>query len=376
MKFIILIFLLAAAANAQVASAAISGTVVDPSSAAVSGATVTATQPASGFARTTSTDARGNYVFDPLPTGAYTITASKEGFRDYEATGIVLEVNQKARHDIRLTIGAAQDRITVTAAVSPVETEGASVGYRLDNSKIAGLPLASRNVVSLVTLGPGAIPRQLGGFVHDVYNDIQEGSRGSVALNPAVNGSLSTINAFLLYRLYDTDRHTFAIAVYPPIDSVQEFHIQSSLAPAEFPQAGGGAIDVVTKSGTKSFHGAGFEYFRNEFSDARNFFDDPALPRPIFCQNQFGASIGGPVPRLRNTFFYGIYEGLRRKSGTSALSLVPNQATRSGDFNGQNQTFNPLTGSGSTQAPSTGLRTAFPGNVIPANRIDPIATKF
>ena len=143
------------------------------------------------------------------------------------------------------------------------------MGYRLDNSKIAGLPLASRNVVSLVTLGPGAIPRQLGGFVHDVYNDIQEGSRGSVALNPPVNGSRSTMNTFLLDGAYDTDRNTFAIAVYPPIDSVQEFHIQSSLAPAEFPQAGGGAIDVVTKSGTKSFHGSAFEYFRNELKLTR-----------------------------------------------------------------------------------------------------------
>src|SRR5205823_4343171 len=116
---------------------------------------------ATAFTRTVLSDAHGNYVFDRLPTGAFTITAAKSGFRDYEATGVVLEVNQKGRHDIRLALGAAQDRITVSAAVSPVDTEDAAIGYRLDNSKIAGIPLASRNVVALVTLGPGAIPRQL-----------------------------------------------------------------------------------------------------------------------------------------------------------------------------------------------------------------------
>jgi outer membrane receptor protein involved in Fe transport len=371
MKLLIPLLLITNAAHAQVASATLSGTVLDQSSGAIAGAAVVVSQPATAFTRPAVTDAHGNYVFDPLPIGAYTITARKSGFRDYEATGVILEVNQKARHDIRLTLGAAQDRITVTASVSPVDTEGASIGYRLDNSKIAGLPLASRNVVALVTLGPGAIPRQLGGFVHDVNNDIQEGTRGSVALNPPINGSRSTMNSFLLDGAYDTDRNTFAIAVYPPIDSVQEFHIQSSLAAAEFPQSGGGAIDVVTKSGTKAFHGSAFEYFRNEFSDGRNYFDDPALPRPIFRQNQFGASLGGPVPALGKTYFYAIYEGLRQKSGTSGLSRVPDQPTRAGDFSGQTPIFDPL-----SLDSITGLRTAFPGNRIPQNRIDPIATSF
>src|SRR5450432_149116 len=370
MKFIIPLFLIATAAHAQVASATLSGTVLDQSSAAVAGATVTVTQPATAFTRTVSTDAHGNYVIDPLPTGAFTVTAAKPGFRDYEATGVVLEVNQKGRHEIRLAVGAAQDRITVTATVSPVDTEDAAIGYRLDNSKIAGLPLASRNVVALVTLGPGAIPRQLGGFVHDVNNDIQEGTRGSVALNPPINGSRSTMNSFLLDGAYDTDRNTFAIAVYPPIDSVEEFHIQSSLAPAEFPQSGGGSIDVVTKSGTKAFHGSAFEYFRNEFSDGRNYFEDTTLPRPIFRQNEFGGSLGGPAPGMKHTYFYGIYEGLRLKSGASRQNRVPDQATRGGDFSGQTPIFDPLS------LDQAGVRTPFPGNRIPQNRIDSVATNF
>ncbi|SPE37174.1 hypothetical protein SBA3_260030 [Candidatus Sulfopaludibacter sp. SbA3] len=118
------------------------------------------------------------------------------------------------------------------------------------------------------------------------------------------------------------------------MESVQEFHIQSLLTPAEFPQNGGAAIDVVTKSGSKSLHGSGFEYFDNEATDARNYFDDPTLPRPIFRQSEFGASLGGPVPVLKNTFFYGVYEGLRQKTGNSKVSLVPDAPTRAGDFTG------------------------------------------
>jgi outer membrane receptor protein involved in Fe transport len=343
--------------------------VSDPSGAGVGGAKVAATETSTGLTRATVTDARGNYVIDPIPPGVYTIAAQKPGFREYEASGVTIELNQTARHDIRLVLGAAQDRVTVSATVSALDTDSASVGYRMDQTKIEGVPLAQRTVTALVTLGPGAIPRQLGGFTHDINNDIQEGSRGSVALNPPVNGARSTQNSFLLDGSYDTDRNTFAIAVYPPMDSVSEFHIQSSLAPAEFPQSGGGAIDVVTKSGTRNFHGSAFEYFRNEATDGHNYFDDPTLARPIYRQNQFGGSLGGPVPALHDTFFYGVYEGTRLKSGTSGAAIVPTAAVRGGDFTGQNDIFDPLTLAG-------GMRTPFPGNVIPQNRIDPIATNF
>jgi outer membrane receptor protein involved in Fe transport len=366
----ICLFLLALPAGAQVASGILSGTVSDPSSAAVSGASVTATQAGTGLVRSTVTDARGVYVFDPIPAGAYAIAAQKAGFRNYEASGVTVELNQSARHDVRLVLGEAQDRVTVSAAVSPLDTDSAAVGYRMDQSKIAGLPLAQRTVVSLVTLGPGAIPRQLGGFVHDVNNDVQEGSRGSVALNPPINGARSTHNTFLLDGAYDTDRNTFAIAVYPPMDSVNEFHIQSSLAPAEFPQSGGGAIDVVTKSGTRALHGSGFEYFRNDATDGRNYFADPTLARPLYRQNEFGASLGGPVRWLRDTYFYGIYEGTRQKFGGSGAAIVPTAAVRGGDFTGQNLIFDPRAPAGD------GTRSPFAGNFIPKNLIDNIATTF
>ncbi len=276
-------------AYGQVASSNLQGEVRDESSAVVPAAEVTASHEATGFARNTVTDADGTYHFGRLMPGRYTITVRKAGFQTLRAESVMLEVDQNARVDLVLRVGTEHTRIDVVAAVSPLQTEEPSVGYSLDSAAINGLPLEVRNVSSLATLGPGVIPRQLGGFVHDVVNDIQEGSRGAVGLNPPINGARSTMNAFLLDGAADTDRNTFAIAVIPPLESVQEFRIQTSLPSAEFAQAGGGVVDVVTKAGGRDWHGNAFEYFRNEATDARNFFDDPALPRPIFRQNQFGA---------------------------------------------------------------------------------------
>jgi hypothetical protein len=356
--------------SAQVSSSALLGEVRDPSNAVIPTVQITVRNDATGFSRSVLTGPQGGYRIGELIPGTYTLTTEKHGFRQLTAGGILLEVNQTARFDVRLEVGAAHDSVNVEAEVSPVQTEDPSVGYRLDHRTTTALPLAARNVIALITLGPGAVPRQLSGFTHDVVNDVQEGSRGSVALNTPINGSRSTMNAFIMDGAYDTDRNTFAIAVIPPLDSIQEFRIASSLPSAEFAQAGGGIIDLVSRSGAQALHGGAFEFFRNEALDAHNFFDDPALPRPIFRQNQFGAAIGGPVP-LPSTFFFATYEGLRGKSATASLALVPGQTLRSGDFTGRNTIYDPL-----NIDPVTGARQPFPGNVIPPERIDPIARKF
>lgn len=352
-------------APAQVASATLSGTVLDESGAVAPDVAITARDESTGFTRSALTGAEGAYVIGELPPGVYTVTAQKTGFRTTTGEHVVLEVNQKAHLDLTLRVGEARESVTAVATVSPVQSDEASIGYRLDSQTTEDLPLSTRNIVALVTLGPGAIPRQLGGFTHDIINDVQQGSRGSVAFNPPINGSRSTMNAFLLDGAYDTDRNTFSIAVYPPMDAVQEFRIQTSLAPAEFPQAGGAAIDVVTRSGSRQFHGSAFEYLQNEAPDARNFFDDPTLAAPVVRENQFGGSLGGRLP-IANTYFFGTYEGLRSKIGSPVQSNVPPAGLRTGDYSAQSTAItDPLNGG----AP-------FPGNVIPANRIDPIASKF
>jgi outer membrane receptor protein involved in Fe transport len=360
---------LGSVAHAQVASSTLLGEVRDESGALAPTANVTALQNATGFVRTAVTGSQGAYRIDELLPGEYTVTAEKPGFRTVEATDVTLQVNQKARLDLVLKIGGERDSITVQAQVSPVQSDDPSIGYRLESSAIDSLPLAQRNVVTLITLGPGAIPRQLGGFTGDQINQVQA-NRGAVALNPAINGARSYMNAFLVDGANDTDRNTFAIAVTPPMESVQEFRIQTSVPSAEYPQAAGGIMDVVTKSGTLAWHGSAFEYFRNEALDAHNYFDDPSLPRPIFRQSQFGASLGGRVPKVQKTFFFATYEGLRGKSAKPMVALVPDATLRTGDFSGRNPIYNPF------NLDQAGNRLPFASNIIPPSLIDPIARKF
>ena len=371
-RFLIPFLLLALrpALQAQVASASLLGDVRDETGAVAPGVTVSARHNDTGFVRAAVTSTEGAYRLDELLPGVYTVTAEKPGFRTLTTGSLTLEVNQKARLDLVLKVGAESDSITVEASVSPLQSDDASAGYRLNPVDITALPLVQRDVISLITLGPGAIPRHLGGFTHDIINDVQS-NRGAVAFNPPINGGRSYMNAYLLDGSSDTDRNTFAIAVAPPLESVQEFRIESSLPSAEFAQAGGGVMDVVTKSGSLAWHGSAFEYFRNEALDARSFFDDPTLPRPVFRQSQYGGSLGGRVPKLRNTFFFATWEGLRGKSAKSSLNIVPDAPERSGDFAGRNLIFDPL-----NLNPATGARLPFPNNVIPSARIDPIVSKF
>ncbi len=353
---------------AQVSSGSLLGDAHDEKAATIAGVLIVARNNDTGFSRSATSNALGSYRMDDLLPGAYTVTAQHDGFEAETVSPIFVEINQKARLDFRLHVGSVHDAVTVTARTSPVQTDDAAEGYTLDSNFVEALPLIGRNIISLVTLGPGAIPRQLGGFTHDIINDLQ-GNRGAVAFNAPVNGARSTENSYILDGAYNTDRNTFSIAVVPLMESVSEFRIQTSLAPAEFAESGGAVIDVVTKPGGKAFHGNAFEFLRNEATDAQGFFDVPGLPRGVFRQNQFGATLSGPVAPA--TFFFVSYEGLRSLSASSTQHLVPNAATRGGDFSGGSPIFDPL-----TLDPSTGLRQPFANNMIPASRIDPTVAKY
>ncbi len=352
---------------AQVSSGSLLGDARDEKAAPVSGVSIVVQNNDTGFSRSAATNAFGSYRIDDLLPGAYTVIAEHNGFQTVTVSPIFVEVNQKARLDIDLKVGSAHDSITVSARTSPVQTDDAGEGYQLGSSFIEALPLLGRNIISLVTLGPGAIPRQLGGFTHDIMNDLQ-GNRGAVAFNAPVNGARSNQNSYILDGAYNTDGNVFAIAVVPPMETVSEFRIQSSLAPAEFAQSAGGVVDVVTKSGSKAFHGNGFEFLRNEFTDARNFFDVPGLPRGVFRQDQYGATLSGPM--APSTYFFASYEGFRSRSADSTQHLVPDAAVRGGDFSGGSVIFNPLS------LDASGNRAPFPNNLIPASMLDPAAMKY
>ena len=367
----LILFLLitcASIACGQVSTASIFGRVEDASGGVVRGVMITARQESTGFVRSTVADAAGSYRMDQISPGVYSIQAQHEGFKTAFVSHVTIEVNQQAQLDIRLSVGDVHDSIDVNAVVSPLQTADETVSFRVSSRSLMELPLDERDVTSLVTLGPGAVPRQLGGFVHDADNDEQQGSRGSVAFNPAINGTRPSMNAMFVDGAYDSDRNTFAPAVLPPMDSVQEFRALTSLAPGGSIPAAGGQVDIVTKSGSSELHGSAFEFFRNEATDARNYFDDPALERPIFRRNQFGGTLGGPL--LLRSFFFVAYEGLRGKSATPSVQLVPDATLRTGDFTGGAPIYDPLS------TPSAANRALFAGNVIPAERIDPIARNY
>ena len=368
MRLALLLLALASISPGQISTASIFGQVEDPSGGALRSVIVTAQQESTGFVRRATTDAEGRYRIEQLSPGVYAISAQHEGFKTAVVPHVPVEISQQARLDLRLALGEVRESVNVNTRVSPLQTVDSAVSYRVSARTLTQLPLDERNVTSLVTLGPGAVPRQLGGFVHDADNDVQQGSRGSVAFNPAINGARPSMNSLVVDGAYDTDRNAFGPAVLPPIESVQEFRTQSSLAPVGSTQAGGGMVDVVTKSGSRSFHGSGFEYFRNEAADARNYFDDAALPRPIFRRNQFGGSLGGPLPL--NSFFFLTYEGLRGNSAAPSVQLVPDAPLRAGDFSSAGPIYDPLS------SPAAAGRMPFAGNLIPAGRIDPIAQKY
>src|SRR4051794_23412814 len=343
------------------------GLVLVETGSPIADATVLVESSDSSSTRATRTDGSGNYRLDEMQPGVYRIAVSKAGYRTASIPGVRILLNQTTRLSFNMSEGSEADIVNVTAEVSALQTDEPSESYLLSSGFVRDLPLPDRNIISLFTLGPGAIPRQLGGFVHDIINDIQPG-RGAVALNPPVNGARSTQNVYLMDGAYNTDRNTFAIAVTPPLEAVSEFRIQTSGAPAEFPQAGGGVVDVVTRAGSVKTHGSAFEFLRNEATDARGFFDAPELPRAIFRQNQFGGSLGGHISR--STYFFGTYEGLRGQFASSTRHLVPDADLRAGKFGSGAVMYDPLS------LDASGQRTPFPGGVIPASRISPAAKDY
>ncbi len=368
MRNALVAILFAAGCWGQASSGSLIGDVSDEGSRQLPDISITVQHGATGFTRSMVTDSHGGYRIEDLLPGEYTVSAQHAGFRKVTVSSIVVEVDRTTRLDFTLRAGQESDTVLVTGNSSPLQTDEASEGYQLGSGFFALLPLSSRNIIELVTLGPGAIPRQLGGFVHDIIND-KQANRGAVALNPPVNGARSTQNRYILDGADNTDRNTFAVAVLPPLESVQEFRIMTSLPPAEFAQGGGAVIDVATKSGTRNFHGNAFEFFQNEAPDAKGFFEIPGLPRGIVRQNQYGATLGGPLDKNK-TFFFASYEGLLGSTASATQHHLPTPAVRGGDFTGGAVIFDP------SSLNAAGLRMPFANNMIPTNRLDQNLQKY
>ena len=354
----------------------ITGVVSDTAGASIPTAQLTATNAKTGVAYKTAANESGTYTIPLVPPGDYVIEVVSPGFSNLRRTGITLQVSQTLELNLQLSPGSVDQTVTVDAAPPPIDTQSSAVATVVDNQKVTQLPLNGRNVYSLQGLVPGAAPDNTGRI--------------------RFNGIRSRGNEVLIDGVSQVPPETRSDPVSPPpIDSIDEFRVATSGYTAEFGSAAGGLINIATKSGTNSLHGAAWEFLRNDVLNTRNYFAPPTQKKPVLRQNQFGAVIGGPVllPHLydgRNrTFFFVDYEGSRMRSQTVYNVTVPTVAMRSGDFSaflggqiGVDALGNPVRQGQIYDPQSTRtvngqkVRTAFAGNIIPSARFSSQALKL
>jgi hypothetical protein len=341
-----LVAVLATSVLGQAFTATVLGTISDGAGGVLPGVTVTVTNLATGQARTAVTDEGGRFSLPLLPPGTYRISAELTGFKTAVRDAVRLEVNQQQRADFTLEIGAISEEVTVTAELPMVQTTTATVGTVVSSKEAQELPLNGRNFLQLNLLVPGALPATKGTTL---------GTQGG-AIN--VHGMRESSNFFWLDGIDNTTQAIGQLIVNPPTYSIAEFRVMSPTYSAEFGRTAGAQINVVTRSGANQFHGDVYWFHRNSNLDARNVFDPPG-DTPYFRRNQFGADGGGPIFRNRTFFFVG-YEGQRQRQTISYTGAVPRTEMLTGNFSSlATPIVDPLTGQ------------PFPGNVIPASRLDP-----
>ena len=321
-------------ARAQTGTTSLHGTVLDSTRALVAGATVTLDNQAQGFSRNAISSSSGEFEFLALPPGTYVLTVEKSGFRKYQQTHLQLLVNVPTSVNVLLAVGALTTQIEVSGEAPVINTEDATMGIAFGENQVKELPLEGRNVPDLLTLQPGV-----------AYTGNREDTSTDDTRSGAVNGARSDQGNVSLdgIRVNDEGGHAFTSVLPVTLDSVQEFRVTTSNANADEGGTSGAQVALVTKSGTNNFHGSVYEYLRNTYTNANDYFNKLTqertctLPNPNDCnqppkliRNIFGASIGGPVKKDR-LFLFLNYEGTRRAEQTvSSGEEVPSLAMRDG----------------------------------------------
>lgn len=366
--FVLTLFL-GASLFAQVNTASLSGLVTDQNNAAIANVAIKVTNPATGYVRAVTTDSAGYYSFQNLPIGQYSVHVEQSGFEAVEEQ-VTLNVAEKGRRDFSLQVGSTQQTVEVQAQASGLSPDDASLGTVIDRQTIEQTPLYLRNWDDLLRIVPGV---QIARFTQQ-SGATSAGRTGDFN----VNGIHSLQNNFILDGI---DNNTFSENVqelstesaHPSVDVIAEFNIITNPYSAEYGRAPGAAVSVNTKSGTNQFHGLAYEYLRNQYFDANDFFSNRNhLRKPENNQNQFGGNFGGPFLKNRLFGFFN-YEGTRIKQGVSRTATVPLDNERIGDFS-------PATGQRvgikypTIYDPTTGQ--PFANNQIPQGRIDPVVAKL
>jgi outer membrane receptor protein involved in Fe transport len=349
-------------AYAQVEQGSITGTVVDKSGAVVPGATVVATNVDTKVSRDTVTNGSGNYALPYLRAGVYDVSAELMGFTGARVERVVVNVGSTVAVNLTLAPAGLSEEVTVTAAITHLESQNAALSNVVTGRQIQQLPIIGRNPYSLVALAPG----------------VQD--RGNAGVGPIINGARSNSTEVLLDGAEQRNSTTNDLNYTPPAESIEEFKVVTNGLAAEFGRTGGGVISSATKSGTNQFRGAAYGYFRRDSLNATSWTNKRNnLPKSVQHIDDYGFSLGGPI-RKNGTFFFVNVERSQSQSPDDLIMTVPTLRQREGDFSetrnssGQLITvYDPLT----TRASGSGyVRDPFPGNVIPLSRIDAISKQL
>jgi len=340
-------------------TASLFGSVTDAQGAVVPDAKVTITNTATGVTRTSTTDASGGYIFSLLPVGTYTVAVAQTGFRRSERQNVLLQANENIRADVTLDVGSVQETVTVQALAAQVDTRSATLNHTVDTKRIVELPLNGRNPADLVLLAPG-VTSGAGNNSGDVGGDKW---RPKGQKEVSVNGSRNNNLRYTLDGGTNMDDLVNENLDFPFPDAVQEFSAQTSNMGVEMGGLSGGAVNVVTKSGTNRVHGDAFWFVRNTAMNATNFF---SREQDQLKRNQAGFTLGGPFLRNRLFGFVGYQKLTIRQAAGDTRNQTLTAAERRGDFSAfPGILYDPL---------NPGQR--FPNNMIPASRFSPAAVKL
>jgi hypothetical protein len=375
----------------QAVNATLLGTVTDSSGAAVSGAKMTITETNTGISRTTQTNESGNYVLPDLPPGTYKVTAEQSGFKRESRAGIDLIVNTTERVDLVLQPGNITETITVEAETPILQTERADTGRKIEAVLTENVPLGTnRNFQNLLNIVPGTTRST---FQHSQFFN------ASNSLQTEVNGQLREGNNYQIEGIDDNERTGLLQILIPPLEAIQTVDVSTSNFDAELGRASGAVTNIILKSGTNSYHGAVYEFVKNSYFNARNFFD-PSVGHLAY--NYFGGNIGGPIKKNK-LFFFADYLKIYDHEANTNLTTIPTLAFRTGDLSSSATTvYNPFSGNPNGTGRQPFVATSSPGvatvagpngtvvdafnaactkpagcpNIIPSALIDPISAKL
>jgi hypothetical protein len=340
--------------RAQSWNSNLEGLITDPSSAVIPQAQVTLISNASGQVRHTQTDAQGFYTFPLLPVGVYDLTVAVSGFATRTVKSLSLQVGQSNRVDLTLPLARGQAVMQVEARPPLVQAASPAIGDEISNQRVSSLPLNGRQFSQLALLAAGAVPPY-------PNSATQQFNTPGLGLGFSVDGQRSERNNFSLDGITLIEPFAYTLTVSPSADAIREFRVVENSYSADQGLVSGAQVNIVSRSGSNRWAGTAYEFLRNSALDSRNYFDDPTLPIPPFRQNQYGASLAGPV-RRDSTFFFTEFEGFRIRQSLTNTTLLPTASEREGDFSGTN----PATGQ-----PFPAILNPATGQVFMGNQILP-----